>query len=542
MAAVRGAPDEPVPPTSVLRGRAVDASRLTQAITVGLGTIAGGDAGVLAVLDPSGNWAVEAATPGGTEISAGDLRRIGSQLREEEAIAVRLERSGRAETAVAIGLASDPPRMLLALGVEDPERTRKLAALYSLAELATAALHLAASHAEADVVRSRAASLVAAGMVLSANLDLEDLLTRLVETARQVFDARYSALGVLNADRTGLDSFVAAGIDQTTRAAIGGLPSGRGVLGRLLVDHHPIRIDSIADHPSAVGFPPGHPTMTTFLGVPIRVGTEIFGNLYVADKRSGPFTEEDEFVALTLAAQAAVAIANARRYGEKERVALAAAQGRERAAEDGLRRAIEAQESERARIARELHDETGQDLTALTLQLKALDDHVTGEDGKARLAAARQALSRTASSLREMALELRPSGLKEHGLASAIERRASRLGETTGISVAVALDALPDNLPEPVEIALFRVVQEALTNIARHSEATHASISASLRGGRLRLVVEDDGRGFDPSEETERLGLVGIRERMELLGGDLFIESARRAGTTVIIELEVPHG
>jgi signal transduction histidine kinase len=154
----------------------------------------------------------------------------------------------------------------------------------------------------------------------------------------------------------------------------------------------------------------------------------------------------------------------------------------------------------------------------------------------------RQALAQTSTNLRELAVELRPSGLREHGLASAIQRQAARLHETSGILVDVAVGAIPSDLPEAVEIGLFRVVQEALTNVVRHSGAANASVIANRRGGRLRVVVEDDGRGFDPSAPSERLGLAGIRERVVLLGGSLRIDSDIDGGTTVIVELEVAGG
>jgi signal transduction histidine kinase len=109
------------------------------------------------------------------------------------------------------------------------------------------------------------------------------------------------------------------------------------------------------------------------------------------------------------------------------------------------------------------------------------------------------------------------------------------------MEVDLAVDALPTDLPEETQIALYRVVQEALTNVARHARATRASVLATAHAGRLRLVIEDDGRGFDPATPTGRLGLVGIRERVELLGGQLRIESAPGAGTAVIVDLEVPN-
>jgi signal transduction histidine kinase len=217
--------------------------------------------------------------------------------------------------------------------------------------------------------------------------------------------------------------------------------------------------------------------------------------------------------------------------------AVQAAQARERAAAEGHRRAIEAQEAERARIARELHDEAGQVLTALALHLRALEDELPDDATRGRLSDLRRQINAAAASLRDLATELRPSGLREHGLQSAIARQAARVAESSGIEVDLALGGLPEGLPEQTEIALFRVVQEALTNVARHSGSRRASVLATALGGKLRLVVEDEGSGFDATAPTARLGLAGIRERVELLGGQLRIESSPGAGTAVIVDL-----
>ena len=502
--------------------------------------------------DDADGWTVVAASPAGVNgppqvgvvlaqlLVDGHVREIGDR-------ASSLGISGPQDTLLANGLgiriapAGEREHLLVSLGGGDAPAA-SFAMACAVAALSSIALERNAAQAQADAERSRAASLVSAGLVLLAELNLDDVLKRLVDTARKVLRARYAAPGVLDPERTALANFVTSGLSDEQRRAMGHLPRGRGLLGLLITDAHPVRVASIADDSRSAGFPPGHPQMTTFLGVPIRVGARVFGNLYVTHKLDGPFTEEDELIALTLAAQAAVAIGNAHRYSEQEQTALRASRERERATADGLRRAIEAQEAERAAIARELHDEAGQELTALALQLRAMDDHVTGEAGRAHLAEVRHALARTSANLRALAIELRPSGLKEHGLASAIERQAARLQDSSGITIDVAVAAIPDGLGEAFEIALFRVVQEALTNVVRHSGANRARVLASLRDGRLRVVIEDDGEGFDPSAPTDRLGLAGIRERIQLLGGGLRIESARRAGTTVIVDLEVPNG
>jgi signal transduction histidine kinase len=560
-------------------------------------------------------------------------------------------------------------------------------AMETLAELIGSRLQLDIARRRAEEAGDRMASLVDAGLSLGGELALDDLLGRIVETAREVVGARYAALGVLDESRTELAQFVATGIDDAQRAAIGELPHGRGLLGVLVRDARPLRLERISDDPRSVGFPPNHPPMESFLGVPLALRGEAFGNLYLTEKLGGPFTEEDEQIAQTLAAQAAVAVDNVRRleaarrradelesvqevaravlgtldldallplvarrarrltgaetvgvavaaddelvfrhahgidalalegvrtardmsvvrselshglgarsveacelevegevagalvalgprpFDEHARTLLAtfsshvaialanaravgaelarvqeaarreAALARERAAGEGVRRAIEAQEAERARLARELHDEAGQALTALALHLRALEEDVPTAALRERVAELRGQVGSATTALRELATRLRPSALRERGLAPAIEEHVERVRATSGIAIDVDLRGLEVNLPEMVQIGLFRVVQEALTNVVRHSGAATASVVATARDNRIRLVVDDDGRGFDTSAPSDHLGLAGIRERVELLGGRLRVESSPGGGTAVLVDLELP--
>ncbi len=585
-----------------------------------------------------------------------------------------LDAEGRLEGVLCGIAATDEP---------EHEAGRTLALL---AGLVGSQVQLHGERRRAEVAGARMASLVDAGLSLSRELRLDDLLARIVQAAREVVGARYAALGVLDADRTELVEFVTAGLDHAEREAIGDLPRGRGLLGALIRDARPLRLERISDDPRSVGFPANHPPMQSFLGVPVGFRGEVYGNLYLTDKVGGPFTEEDEQIALTLASQAAVAVDNVRRLelerrradelesvqevaravlttldvnsllplvarrarrltgaqtvgvavgsgddlvfryahgvnaltlegthvqpemgavrSELERtlgvtaveacalelddaivgalvavgsrpfdddarrllatfsshVALAlanaravgdklrrveeearreAAAARERAAGESVRRAIEAQDAERARLARELHDEAGQALTALAVHLRALEGDVPEGPLRDRVAELRGQVGSATTALRELATRLRPSALQEGGLASAIQEQAERVRASAGMQVDVDLRGLDADLPEDVQIALFRVVQEALTNVVRHSEATSVSIVATAQGSRVRLAVDDDGRGFDTSAPTERLGLAGIRERVELLGGELRVESSPGGGTAVVVDLRL---
>jgi signal transduction histidine kinase len=256
-----------------------------------------------------------------------------------------------------------------------------------------------------------------------------------------------------------------------------------------------------------------------------------------------PFDEAARRLLETFSSQVAVALVNARAVAGEREILLQAAQReaakiRERAQVDSLRRAVEAQEAERARVARELHDESGQVLTALAVHLRALEADVGPGEIRDRIAEMRRSLAEASVGLRELTTRLRPTAIDEHGLADAIEEQAARL-RRAGVAVDVELRGLEPPLPEEVQTVIFRVAQESMTNIARHSEATHASVVVSVHEGRVRLVVEDDGRGFDPSAPTARLGLAGIRERIQMLGGQLRIESSPGAGTAVVVDLEI---
>src|SRR3954454_10377440 len=161
--------------------------------------------------------------------------------------------------------------------------------------------------------------LLDAGRNLISNLDVDAILEQLLDVAREVTGARYAAVGVLDERREELERFVTAGVDSQTHRAIGDLPRGRGILGLLIEDPRPLRLEHIGDHPQSYGFPAAHPEMETFLGVPVTIREEVWGNLYLTEKAGGePFTEADEESAVILADWTAIAIDNARLYASVE--------------------------------------------------------------------------------------------------------------------------------------------------------------------------------------------------------------------------------
>jgi signal transduction histidine kinase len=530
------------------------------------------------------------------------------------------------------------------------------------------------------------------------DLDLEVVLERVVEAAREVSRARYAALGVLDRSSKELERFIAVGIDETTRQRIGVLPRGRGVLGELIRNPEPLRLADVGAHPHSYGFPPDHPLMKTFLGVPVIVGGQVFGNLYLTEKANGEeFSQEDLEAVLLLAEFAGVAIDHARRYsglqarhtelrqtvealdatlqiaralgGETDlevilglvakrgralvsaralvieheqggemviaagagelppgllgqrvdsRESLAGAAlrtGRTLRIEDepyrarferhglgklgvrasaGLvvplqfrgqghgvliavdrlqvgpaftvddqrlleafaasaatavataqtvqadrrRQRFAAAEQERARWARELHDETLQNLAALRLGLAA---QLPGAQAGPLTEAVKEAVAQLEADidgLRALITDLRPAALDELGAQAAIQDLVDR-ARGRGLEVDLTIDLAyeggraTDRHTIELETALYRIVQEALTNAQRHADARRARVTIAEDETAVRLTVVDDGCGFDTATRSSGFGLLGMQERVELLGGTLEIESSPGNGTTI---------
>jgi signal transduction histidine kinase len=539
------------------------------------------------------------------------------------------------------------------------------------------------------------ARLLEVGRGLMAELQPEAVLDRLLATAAELTGARYAALGVLDADRVELARFITRGIDDETHRAIGDLPRGRGILGVLIREPKPLRLEDVTLDPRSYGFPIHHPPMHTFLGVPVTIRGEAWGNLYLTEKAGGEqFDEADEAAVTVLADWAAIAIENARLYksletrsAELERavrgfeataaiaqalgtetsldrvlelvvkraralvearsmlvllrdgddLVLAAAAGqvtggdgrrvpvagsttgdvleserprriddvdlqmripadrlgvsdasvallvplmyRGRALgvlaafdrltgeegftsddeqvvrafaasaatavatartveEDRLRHSLEAAESERRRWARELHDETLQGLGGLNVLLKSAVRSADPDVLRGAIADATEHVSREIENLRSIITELRPAALDELGLAPALTTLVQRVATSSGLEVETSID-IDRRLADEQETVAYRVVQEALSNIVKHAQATSVSVSVGTVNGELHIAVTDDGRGFDPSAPAAGFGLMGMRERIDLAGGRLVIEP-NDPGTRVEVALPAP--
>ena len=532
------------------------------------------------------------------------------------------------------------------------------------------------------------------GRAVVSELDLEAVLQRVLEEARELTGARYAALGILDDERRELERFLTLGIDEATRQAIGDLPHGRGVLGVLIEQPQPLRLADVSAHARSYGFPLDHPPMRSFLGVPILVRGEAYGNLYLTEKEDGgAFDEADEEAIVLLASWASVAIANARAYAgehrrrneleqavrrleattaiaraiggetdldrvlelivkraralvdadsvlillrEGDRLRITALAGQigsellatsvpvegsisghvmstrrvERLADvrdrlrfaladqvdvrsglfvplvfrgravgvlnafdrngakefttederllesfaasaatavataqsvavEGLRRSIEASERERQRWARELHDETLQELAGLKVLLagaRRSDDvpllHST-------IDAAIERIATEVTGLRRLITDLRPAALDAFGTQAAVEALVARVAATSGLEVGLEVDLAYESgraaqrHEASIENTLYRIVQEALTNVAKHADATRVEVTIVESERSIEVTVCDDGDGFDAAVASAGFGLIGMRERIVLLDGSFAIESAPGAGTTL---------
>lgn len=368
----------------------------------------------------------------------------------------------------------------------------------------------------AEVTPERLAALVKGAAAVTANADLSELLTATVETARESTGAKYAALGVLG-DHGILVEFVHAGIAKEVAEAIGPLPTGRGVLGTLIAEAKTIRLDRLQDHPDSSGFPPNHPPMTTFLGVPVRAGDSVFGNLYLTEKEGG-FTEADEQLAEALAAIAGSAVANLRLQLKLRRLAVV---------------------EDRERIARDLHDAIIQDIFSVGLFLQGLAARMDDPRDRVDIEEAVKRLDSAITELRRFIFDLKPPSWHDRDLITEITRLVQQLAEPYGVQARFEMSADLESIPSDVIDIASQIVREATSNALRHSGSPTVEIGAESRAGFLILSIADRGRGFDPALVESGLGLSSLRSRAERAGGETTVHSRPGHGTSVRVLLPI---
>ena len=369
---------------------------------------------------------------------------------------------------------------------------------------------------------ARLAALDVAVQGISGALELEAVLQLIVDRVRDLADAEYAALGIVHPNGE-IDRFVTSGLGPAEHERIGALPRGRGLLGLIIREGQTFRIADIANDPRRHGFPPNHPDMHSFLGVPVTIKGRPIGNLYLTNKRgAAEFSDDDQTLVERFAAHAGLAIENARLSERVQALAVV---------------------EERERIGRDLHDGIIQRIYAVTLGLEDVADIALQDPAAAgeRVDRAIDALHVAIGEIRIFIYGLQPGLDGPGGMASAFETLAEETRLHTPLQIDVRATDAPGVSPA-IRSELLSIAREALSNVARHAAATLVTVEVTREGGDLRLEVSDNGQGFDPaaSRATGHHGLDNMRRRAEAIGGTLHVESQAGDGTRIIVSVPLP--
>ncbi len=366
------------------------------------------------------------------------------------------------------------------------------------------------------------AALREAGLDVTAHLGLDTVLRKVVDLACNLIGTRYGALSVV--DKKGrVRTFVTSGLSSEEIEKIGLPPVGKGLLGLMLREGQRLRIADVTQDSRAAGFPPHHPSMRSLLAMPIVCRGPLGGNLYLSEKIDGEaFTAEEEDTLARFATQAAIAVDNAYLHSQVRSLAVA---------------------EERLHIAHELHDGQAQVLAYVNTKAQAVQEflrHGNTEKASEQLAQLAAAAREVYSDVREGILGLRAMVDAEHSLTDALRQHVETWQDQCGIRAELVIDGEPHLTPD-IELQILRIVQEALANVRKHSEATQAEIQVDVLPHGVRVEVADDGVGFELDASGRpagrpRFGLSTMRERAEAIGAQFKLQSASGSGTRVAVE------
>jgi signal transduction histidine kinase len=352
-------------------------------------------------------------------------------------------------------------------------------------------------------------------------LEIDRALQLIVDRVRDLVGARYAALGIVSPGG-GIERFITSGISAAQRAAIGPPPEGHGLLGLIIEEGRPLRVDDIAAHPSSSGFPANHPPMRSLLGVPITSHGRAIGNFYLTDRLDGaPFSDADQRLVERFALHAAIAIDNARLHDQVGQLAIV---------------------QERDRIGRDLHDGIIQSLYAVGLSLEDVLELMTENPAEAeqRVDRAIESINLAIRDIRNFIHGLRPEAVDGSNVRAGLAALADEARLNSLVEVEVDLDPdLPLDLDDTGGRHLLQLAREALSNAARHGRASRISVSLRPDDRGAQLEIADDGVGFDPvvGSAPGHHGLANMEARAEAAGGRLAIHSAPGAGTRIIVSL-----
>jgi signal transduction histidine kinase len=359
---------------------------------------------------------------------------------------------------------------------------------------------------------------IAAMVVKAADADsLEQVLENIAGVSRELVGAKYAALGIPDESGHTHRYFKVSGISQEQVAHIEHLPRHIGLLGAIGRERKTLRLDRIQDDPRSAGFVEGHPHMTSLLGVPIQLGSRLFGILYLSDREDGkPFSQQDQVLIETLAGYAALAIAGSELDEEHRRLALF---------------------EERQRISMELHDGVIQSLYAIGMQLDLERSQSGAVEGK-DIDQAVRGLNAVIEDIRRYILNLKASDQEQKTVYQTLDEQIHRLHIPQTLTVEINA---PESAP-PVTAFVFegicQILHEAASNVIRHADASHILIQAQEIGSEFVLVIQDNGQGFDLAKTNgDGLGLNNIRQRAMMHNGQVEIHSAPGQGTTLTIRV-----
>jgi signal transduction histidine kinase len=354
---------------------------------------------------------------------------------------------------------------------------------------------------------------------------VDRVLQLIVDSVRDLVGAEYAALGIVGPFGR-IEQFITSGISHELRALLGDPPQGHGMLGLIITEDRSLLVDDIAVDPRRHGFPEHHPEMHSFLGVPVRSRGRSIGNLYLTNKHGAErFSDDDLLLVERFALHAAIAIENARLHEEIGRLAIV---------------------DERQRISEDLHDSIIQSLYAISLSLEDLPDVMAedADDGLARIDHAIDGIHATIRDIRNFIMGLQPELLAEADLTTGVRTLAAEFEANTLIDLELNID--PDLVEPAYETSahLLAIIREALSNIARHSGATRTALELTARDGAMRLVIGDNGRGFDTSQprSNRQHGLTNLRSRADATNGTMTLESEPGAGTRLVLIVPLDRG
>lgn len=348
----------------------------------------------------------------------------------------------------------------------------------------------------------------------------EDVLERIAEVTQELVGAKYVALGVPD-DGSGFQYFKFVGMSEDELTRLGHLPGNHGLLGHLTKTRKPLRLEDMSSHHDYVGFCDGHPPMTSFLGVPIQVGGQLFGNLYLSDREDGqPFDEDDQVLVETMAGYAALAIAGAQLHDQRQRLSLL---------------------EERERISMELHDGIIQSLYAIGMQVDLLRMNIDQPDHTEDFSRITSGLNTVIEDIRRYILDLQAT--RNPTIHDYFRQIINRLYIPETVTVTLDLPEGRPPLPPSIFESVCQIVNEAFSNALRHANATQLNLRMVNTSTHCQIEVIDNGIGFDPQQLRQHsgLGLKNMQSRAQLYGGVVDVHSSPTQGTSIVITIPLSH-